>query len=70
MVRAWGAKRANRGMPIRSWLEDGALVAGGSDAARPFDPMLSLWGMVTRGTRDAGVLGADRPSTATRPWTC
>ena len=53
-------------MPVRSWLDEGATVAAGTDTVRPFDPMLNIWGMVTRGTKDIGVQGADRESTSTR----
>ena len=63
----WGERRTALVMPVRSWLQEGALVAGGTDAAKPFDTMLSLWGFVTRGTRDAGVQGPDQrldPDTA------
>jgi len=47
-------------MPVRSWLDEGATVAAGTDTVRPFDPMLNIWGMVTRGTKDIGVQGADQ----------
>ena len=63
----WGERRTAQVMPVRSWLQEGALVAGGTDAAKPFHTMLSLWGFVTRGTRDAGVQGPDQrldPDTA------
>jgi predicted amidohydrolase YtcJ len=59
IVRRWGPARAARVMPVRSWLADGATIAAGTDSVRPFDPMLTIWGMVTRGTKDVGVLGAD-----------
>ena len=47
-------------MPVRSWLDEGATVAAGTDTVRPFDPMLNIWGMVTRGTKDIGVQGPDQ----------
>jgi len=47
-------------MPVRSWLDEGATVAAGTDTVRPFDPMLNIWGMVTRGTKDIGVQGPEQ----------
>lgn len=58
MLEHWGPERTAAASPARSWLAAGALVAAGSDGhVVPFDPLLSLWGLVTRGTRDAGVQG-------------
>ena len=54
-----GPERASRVMPVRSWLKDEAMIAAGTDQVRPFNPMLNIWGMVTRGTKDAGVQGPD-----------
>ncbi len=59
ILRSWGEERASRVMPLRSWLENGAMIAAGSDAANPFDPMLNVWGFATRQTKDVGVQGAD-----------
>jgi predicted amidohydrolase YtcJ len=39
IVRRWGAKRAAAVMPARSWLETGAILSAGTDAARPVNPM-------------------------------
>jgi predicted amidohydrolase YtcJ len=58
MVEAWGAERAARVGPIDEWLRAGADIAVGTDLNRPFNPMTSVWGMVTRGTKTAGVQGA------------
>jgi predicted amidohydrolase YtcJ len=60
ILRSWGPERAAAVMPVRSWLEEGATVAAGTDTVRPFDPMLNIWGMVTRGTKDIGVQGPDQ----------
>ena len=59
MLRRWGPKRTAAVMPLRSWLADGAMVSAGSDTVRPVNPLLAVWGMVTRGTRDAGIHGPD-----------
>jgi predicted amidohydrolase YtcJ len=57
ILASWGPERTSRVMPVRSWLEDGAMIAAGTDQVRPFNPMLNVWGMVTRGTKDVGVQG-------------
>lgn len=58
MTRCWGGARAADAFPVREWLEEGATVAAGSDSnVAPFDPLLSIWGLCTRGTATAGVLG-------------
>src|SRR5215469_5133487 len=59
MVRRWGDERAAAAVPLRSWLAEGVLVGAGTDAVRPVNPLLGVWGMVTRETRDVGVLGSD-----------
>ena len=59
MLKRWGPKRTASVMPLRSWLADGVLVSAGSDTVRPVNPLLGVRGMVTRGTRDAGILGRD-----------
>jgi predicted amidohydrolase YtcJ len=69
ILSSWGPERAAQVMPVRSWLQEGATVAAGTDAVRPFDPMLNIWGVVTRETKDAGIQGADQAidqSTANR----
>jgi predicted amidohydrolase YtcJ len=58
MVRHWGEERTSHVMPVAQWLKDGAELAGGSDCnVAPLDPLLSIWGFVTRGTQAAGVQG-------------
>jgi predicted amidohydrolase YtcJ len=57
ILASWGSERASKVMPVRSWLAEGAMIAAGTDQVRPFDPMLNVWGIVTRGTKDAGVQG-------------
>ncbi len=58
LVRYWGPERAGQVMPVRAWVDEGALIAAGSDCnVSFFDPLLSIWGLVTRGTRTAGVQG-------------
>jgi predicted amidohydrolase YtcJ len=60
MVRLWGAERAAQALPVRAWLDEGAQLAAGSDyPAASYDVMRSLWGLVTRGTQGAGILGPE-----------
>jgi len=60
MVKAWGPERANQALPVRAWLDEGAQLAASSDyPAASYDPMRSLWGLVTRGTQGAGILGPE-----------
>ncbi len=43
-----------------AWVDEGALIDAGSDCnVSFFDPLLSGWGLVTRGTRTAGVQGPE-----------
>ncbi len=56
----WGEERLRQAVPIRAWLEEGASISAGTDyPASPYDPMLGLWGMVTRGTQKVGVQGPE-----------
>jgi predicted amidohydrolase YtcJ len=73
LTQRWGAERARQINPIRAWLEEGALLSAGSDSPpTPFDPLLAIWSMVTRGTQRAGVVGPEYaidPYTAVRLYT-
>jgi predicted amidohydrolase YtcJ len=57
MLHAWGPDRTARVNPLDEWLALGANLAAGSDIVRPFNPMTNVWGMVTRGTKAAGIQG-------------
>ena len=59
MLHTWGPERTRRVTPIDQWLAAGADLAAGTDIVRPFNPMTAVWGMVTRGTKSAGVLGPE-----------
>jgi predicted amidohydrolase YtcJ len=60
LVRYWGPERTREVMPVQAWLDDGATVAAGSDCnVSFFDPLLSMWGLLTRGTRTVGVQGPE-----------
>src|SRR5262249_2091634 len=57
MLETWGPERTADVNPLDEWLAIGAELAVGTDVARPINPLLHVWGMVTRGTRNAGIQG-------------
>jgi predicted amidohydrolase YtcJ len=59
MLETWGPERTRRVNPIDQWLAAGADLAAGTDIVRPFNPMTNVWGMVTRGTKSAGIQGPE-----------
>jgi predicted amidohydrolase YtcJ len=59
MLITWGPERTRRVNPIDQWLAAGADLAAGTDIVRPFNPMTNVWGMVTRGTKSAGIQGPE-----------
>jgi hypothetical protein len=72
MLRTWGPQRTGRVSPLDEWLALGAGLAAGTDIVRPFNPMTNVWGMVTRGTRSAGIQGPEHAidvATALRLYT-
>jgi len=59
MLVTWGPERTARVAPLDQWLAAGADLAAGTDIVRPLNPMTNVWGMVTRGTKSAGVQGPE-----------
>ena len=59
MLANWGRERTRDVSPIDQWLVAGASLAAGTDMARPLNPMTNVWGMVTRGTKSAGIQGPE-----------
>ena len=59
MLQTWGPERTRQVNPLDEWLAAGADLAAGTDIARPFNPMINVWGMATRGTKAAGVQGPE-----------
>jgi Amidohydrolase family len=72
LLAGWGEERMGQILPIRGWLEVDAQVSAGSSDSPPtaFDPMQAIWGMVTRGTKQVGVQGAEQAITGTQPSSC
>ena len=61
LVSYWGPARAARTTPMRAYLDQGFVVAGGTDSAVvPYRPLWVLYHFVTRDTIGGGVLGADQ----------
>jgi predicted amidohydrolase YtcJ len=72
MLLTWGPDRTRRVNPLDEWLAADASLAAGTDMARPFNPMTNVWGMVTRGTKSAGIQGPEHAidvATALRLYT-
>ncbi|MEO7762704.1 MAG: amidohydrolase [Casimicrobiaceae bacterium] len=59
MKKYWGAKRAENVTPLRTFLNEGLLVGGGTDSpVIPYSPFWSLYHFITRDTISDGVYGA------------
>jgi predicted amidohydrolase YtcJ len=66
LIDYWGRERAEAVAPMRSWLDAGIHVAGGTDNKLPYypeSPLLTFIHWVTRDTASAGVLGPDQAIT-------
>jgi len=59
MLATWGPERTRQVTPLDQWVAAGADLAAGTDLVRPFNPMTNVWGMVTRGTKSAGIQGRE-----------
>jgi predicted amidohydrolase YtcJ len=60
LLERWGPERTRNVMPVTKWLAEGAQLSAGTDyPAGSYDPILDIWGMVTRGTKQAGVQGPE-----------
>src|SRR5207244_2435180 len=74
LVDIFGAEAVGRMTPVRSWLENGVLVAGGSDGPDfPLDPLFGIWQACTRHIREhdapVGPHEAISPTQALELWT-
>jgi predicted amidohydrolase YtcJ len=77
----FGPARMKNFLPLRSLLDKGVVVAGGSDhmirfdsrtAINPYNPFFGMWVAITRKTTDGSVLGPEQTITreqALRMWT-
>jgi predicted amidohydrolase YtcJ len=64
LVNYWGPVRAARTTPMRAFIDQGFVVAGGTDSAVvPYPPLWVIYHFVTRDTISGGVLGADQKIT-------
>ncbi|HEX9725963.1 MAG TPA: amidohydrolase [Vicinamibacteria bacterium] len=60
LVKYWGADRAHRVTPLRSYLDAGIPVSLGSDSpVVPYPPLSVLYHFITRDTISAGVMGEE-----------
>jgi predicted amidohydrolase YtcJ len=60
LLEGWGKERTREIMPVRAWLEEGGSISAGTDhPVSSYNPLLSIWGMVTRGTLKAGIQGPE-----------
>ena len=61
LVTYWGPSRAARTTPMRTYLDQGFVVAGGTDSAVvPYPPLWVIYHFVSRDTISGGVMGADQ----------
>ena len=62
ILKAWKRPLGDRSEPYREWLENGIMFAGGSDGPISYyaEPLLEIYGEVTRGTQWGGRLGPDQ----------
>ncbi len=61
LVKYWGLKRASEVTPVRTYMQAGMPVSGGTDSpVVPYPPLWVFYHFITRDTISAGVLGADQ----------
>lgn len=62
ILRAWGRPLADHSMRYRDWIENGIMFANGSDGPVSYhaEPLLQIYGSVTRNTGWGGRLGPDQ----------
>lgn len=62
ILKAWKRPLADRSEPYAEWLKNGIMFAGGSDGPISYyaEPLLEIYGEVTRGTQWGGRLGPNQ----------
>jgi predicted amidohydrolase YtcJ len=61
MAKYWGRARADAVTPVKTYLDNGFLVAGGTDSpVVPFNPFWEIYHFLTRDTISDGVYGPDQ----------
>jgi predicted amidohydrolase YtcJ len=62
ILKAWKRPLADRSEPYAEWLKNGIMFAGGSDGPISYyaEPLLEIYGEVTRGSQWGGKLGPDQ----------
>ncbi|HEY7237759.1 MAG TPA: amidohydrolase [Burkholderiales bacterium] len=61
MAKYWGRERAEQVTPVRTFLDEKLLVAGGTDSpVIPYNPFWAMYHFVTRDTISDGVYGANQ----------
>jgi predicted amidohydrolase YtcJ len=61
VARYWGRERAEQVTPMRTFLDQGFLVAGGTDSpVIPYNPFWAMYHFITRDTISDGVYGANQ----------
>ena len=66
ILKAWKRPLADRSEPYAEWLKNGIMFAGGSDGPISYyaEPLLEIYGEVTRGTNGAAGSARTRASAA------
>jgi predicted amidohydrolase YtcJ len=61
LVKYWGRERAEQVTPVRTFLDRGILVAGGTDSpVIPYNPFWAMYHFISRETISDGVYGANQ----------
>jgi predicted amidohydrolase YtcJ len=61
----WGAERASQNTPVKSYIDQGLLVSGGTDSpVIPLNPFWVIYHFLTRDTITGGVYGANQAITS------
>ena len=61
LAKYWGRERAEQVTPMRTFLDQGFLVAGGTDSpVIPYNPFWAMYHFITRDTISDGVYGANQ----------